>query len=177
MMGGSHVPPWVWSSRQAGGGVLMYSGIHSIDWQSWIVGAPVQEVYARSLAASGDTDAEDGVVATWSFANGVQGTLIGNQPDYLVTPRTREFELYGDRGRIRIRNGAFLEFTSEEKSYRVDVDRDDPFLTQAREFMADVREDREPWITGEDGLRALAVILAIYRSADLGQPVEVADIA
>ena len=61
----------------------MYSGIHSIDWQRWIVGSPVHEVYARSLSACEETDAEDGVVGTWTFANGAQGTLIGNQPGYL----------------------------------------------------------------------------------------------
>ena len=34
--GGSYIPDWVWHDQRLGGGILMYSGIHSIDWQCWL---------------------------------------------------------------------------------------------------------------------------------------------
>ena len=40
------------------------------------------------------------------------------------------------------------------------------------EFVAAIREEREPAITGEDGLKALEIVLAAYESAETGQPVK-----
>ena len=40
-----------------------------------------------------------------------------------------------------------------------------------KDFVAAVVEDREPSITGWDGLKALEVPLAAYESARRGQPV------
>lgn len=153
----------------------MYSGIHSIDWQCWLLDSEVEQVFARTMTYGQDMDVENGLIATMVFANGCLGTLIGNQPNYLVTSRTRDTEIYGSHTRIRIRSGEYLDLNSDAQAYRMDVTRDDPFATQAQDFVAAVREQRDPWITGEDGLRALAVTMAIYRSAGLGQPVSVSD--
>jgi predicted dehydrogenase len=173
--GGLHVPGWVWQKRQAGGGVLMYGGIHSIDRLCWLLDSEVEEVFARAVTYSQDVDVEDGLLATLIFANGCLATLFENSPGYLVTPRAWDTEIYGSQARIRIRTREYLEFSSDIQAYRLNVARDDNFAAQAQEFIAAVREQREPWITGEDGLRALEVAMAIYRSAELGQPVSVSD--
>ena len=39
------------------------------------------------------------------------------------------------------------------------------------EFVAAIREQRPPAATGEDGYKALEVALAVYASAEAGQPV------
>jgi len=130
----------------------------------------VEEVFARSVTYSQDVDVEDGLLATLMFANGCLATLIVNSPSYLVTPRAWDTEIYGSQARIRVRTRQYLEFTSDSRAYRLDVTRDDHFAAQAREFVTAIREGREPWISGEDGLRAQVVAMAIYRSAELGQP-------
>ena len=155
----------------------MYSGIHSVDWQSWLLDSPIEEVSARSISVGEGTDVETGLSATLIFANGCLGSLIGNQPNYVVTPRTRSTEVYGTTARLKIRSGEFLKFTSDDQAFCIEVNRDDPFVAQAREFVAAVREQREPWITGEDGLRAQEVVMAIYRSAELRRPVYIKDIS
>jgi predicted dehydrogenase len=175
--GGPNVPSWVWEKQYGGGGILMYSGIHSVDWQSWLLGSSIEEVSARSISVGEGTDVETGLSATLIFANGCLGSLIGNQPGYLVTPRTRSTEVYGTAARLKIRSGEFLKFTSDDQDFCIAVNRDDPFVAQARELVAAVREQREPWITGEDGLRAQEAVEAIYRSAELRRPVYVKDIS
>jgi predicted dehydrogenase len=40
------------------------------------------------------------------------------------------------------------------------------------DFLAMIREERSPSITGEDGLRSLEVALAAYRSAETAAPVK-----
>jgi predicted dehydrogenase len=39
------------------------------------------------------------------------------------------------------------------------------------EFIASIREDRQPSVTWQDGYEALRVALACYESAETGQPV------
>ena len=39
------------------------------------------------------------------------------------------------------------------------------------EFIAALREQRQPKVTGLDGLRAVEVVAAAYRSVETGQPV------
>ena len=168
--GGQHVPGWVWRKRKAGGGPLMYGGIHTLDRMRWLLDSEVEEVFARSVTYSQDVDVEDGLLATLIFANGCLATLIMNSPSYLVTPRAWDTEVYGSEARIRVRTRHYLEFTSDSHAYRLDVTRDDNFGAQAREFVAAIREGREPGVTGEDGLRAQEVAMAIYRSAELRQP-------
>ncbi len=47
----------------------------------------------------------------------------------------------------------------------------DPDQAMVSEFMAAIREQRPPRVTGYDGYKAMEVALAAYRSADLGKPV------
>jgi len=42
------------------------------------------------------------------------------------------------------------------------------------EFAAAIRENRAPAVTGTDGLRAVEIVEAVYRSARERQPVRVA---
>jgi predicted dehydrogenase len=39
------------------------------------------------------------------------------------------------------------------------------------EFISAIREHRAPAVTGEDGLRALEIVMAAYRSAETGEVV------
>ncbi len=174
LSGGAHVPAWVWEKRSSGGGILLYSGIHSVDWQRWLVGSEVSEVFCRVATHTPGVDVEDSLVATLTFAQGALGALVGNQPGYRVEPRTRLTEIYGTQGCIRLRVGEGMEVIREGRTDRLDVTQDDPFAAQAREFVAALREDRDPWISGEDGLRAQEVCAALYRSAALRQPVSLA---
>lgn len=173
--GGSHVPGWVWSKHYAGGGVLMYGGIHSIDRLRWLLNSEVEQVFAHTVTYSQDMDVEDGLMATLVLASGCLATIFENSPSYLVIPRAWDTEIYGSQARIRIRTREYLEFSSDAQSYHLEVTRDDNFVAQAREFVAAIREQRGPWITGEDGLRALEVAMAIYRSAQSGQTVLLSD--
>jgi predicted dehydrogenase len=173
--GGSHVPDWVWAKDQAGGGVLMYTGIHSIDRLRWLVGSEVEEVFARTRTYSQEVAVEDGLLATLSFANGCLATLIENCPNYVVTSRPWETEIYGSQGWIRARHGDSVEFSSNDRAFRLEVAHDDWWGAQAREFVAAVREGRKPWISGEDGLRALEIAMAIYRSAESGRVVSLSE--
>jgi UDP-N-acetyl-2-amino-2-deoxyglucuronate dehydrogenase len=171
--GGQHIPDWVWQKRYSGGGIITYSGIHSIDWQCWLMNSDVDEVYARSLSRYPGSDVEDAFIGTIIFENGAIGSLIGNQPPYQVSPITRLTEIYGSKACLRMRMREYLIFSNEDHSYQVNISRDDPFIPQALDMIRAIREDRQPWISGEDGLRAQAIMTAFYQSAEVGRLVRV----
>ena len=175
---GGHLPKWVTRKEIAGGGVLMYSAIHGLDRLRWLVGSEVVKVTAEARTYSPDTEVEDGVAALLTFADGAVATLSTNAPAYRAQPAHWDTELYGDKGLLRIRTRHFAELSNDSVQEHIDTaylsEELGPhynFARQAQAFVDAVRENREPVVTGEDGLRALELALAIYRSAELGQTV------
>lgn len=171
--GGQHVPRWVWKKELSGGGIMMYSGIHSIDWLCWLMGSRVESLVANGGAFDNSADDEAYASALLTFENGTTASLIGRQPPYAIQQRTRDTEIIGDKGRIRLRCGESLEYSSERTAYSVDVKADDPFYWQACELIQMVKENREPWINYRDGLRAQSILSAMYESIETGKKVDV----
>jgi UDP-N-acetylglucosamine 3-dehydrogenase len=175
---GNHLPKWVTQKEVAGGGVLMYSAIHGLDRLRWLANSEVISVTAQTRRYSHDTEVEDGVVALLNFASGATGTLCANAPTYRAQPAHWDTEIYGDKGMLRVRTRQWAELSNDYCNEHIDTEKisneQGPhynFARQAKEFVAAIREDREPFITGEDGLKSLELALAIYRSAETGQSV------
>ena len=162
-------PAWVWDRVQAGGGVLMYGGVHPIDRLRWLLAEEVVEVYARIATYANRAEVEDGAAAVLTFESGATGVLYENAPGYgrlggWVT------ELFGTAGALMITTGAALEYRGTDGHERWTYQDDRRFDRQAAEFIAAITEHRPPSVTGRDGLRGLEVVLAIYRSAASGRP-------
>ncbi len=170
MSGGmGDTPRWVWHPQEAGGGVIMYGGVHAIDRLRWLLGAEITEVYARTSVYSNPAPVEDGVCAVLTFATGASAVLYENAPGFgRLGPWTTE--VFGTEGALIITTGAGVEYRNAEGVRRWDYPEDQRFAQQAAEFLAAITERRPPSVSGEDGLRGLEVALAIYRSAASGRP-------
>jgi predicted dehydrogenase len=79
---------------------------------------------------------------------------------------------------LRLRTREWAELSNDQCSKHVDTEKFSNeqvphynFARQAKEFVAAIRDDKEPCITGEDGLKSLELALAIYRSAESGQSI------
>ena len=172
--GRGDMPPWVWRREAAGGGMLMYNGIHSVDRLAWLAGAPITQVSAALGTFSFPVELEDSAVATLTFANGCLGALVQHKSDAAVTLGTWQTMVYGTRGAMQIVTGSHLEIAGEKERATSRVAEDDRFLGAAREFIAAVREGRDPSPSGEEGVHALAATLALYEAASEGRAVAVA---
>ncbi len=177
--GGAHLPAWVRQKEAAGGGVLMYGAVHAVDRLRWLLGSEVTSVSAQTRRFSPDAEVEDGVAALLTFANGATATLTANAPAYWAQPAHWETHIYGSTGMLRVRTRHWAELSNNHMATRLEthsaasrLGEHYNFMRQAQEFVAAILADREPWITGQDGLAALKVCLAIYRSAETGQPVQ-----
>lgn len=171
-LGGSHPPRWVWDSARAGGGVLMYGGIHAIDRLRWLLDQEVVTVDARTRRTYGFGDVEDGLAALLEFSGGVLATLFENSPPY-GRPGGWATELLGSEGAIRIKTGEWIEHTTASGVNKYGAFDDRHFDREIEEFVSSVAERRAPSVGAVDGRASLLVALAAYRSAASGTPVEV----
>ncbi len=166
------------------GGCLMNQCIHGIDLLRWLMGGDVVSVYGVTRKQYHDyLETEDVGMAVLTFRNGTVATVEGTTN---VFPENLEETLYlfGESGTVKIggkstNNLDVWQFATEESG-----DKDNVGLKEATSnvygnghtsLYADVADaiehHRKPYITAEDGRKALEVVLAIYKSQKTGMPV------
>ena len=175
---------WRGSRALDGGGAAMNQSFHLIDVLQYLVG-PVRSVQAVTdrLGHTG-LDVEDVALATWRLASGglaqVSCTttahpgfppriaLFGSQATAILED-DRLTDLYrrgtdeaspGERGTVN-QVGQETQAAARPQpgaSHRL----------QLRDMVRAIQEDRPPTVAGEDGRKAIELVLAIYRAAELG---------
>jgi UDP-N-acetylglucosamine 3-dehydrogenase len=168
---GGVIPAWIWQREQAGGGVLHVNGSHSFDRLRWLVGSEVAEVFAYTGTYDRRKTVEDSVVVGIRFQNGTMGTTVHNWVVDFSIPVKCDLDLYGTHGVLRIKTWNSIEFSNANHTWVQKRERDDMFKKEVSEFIASIVEDRQPLVTGQDGRRSLACVLACYESARTGKPV------
>lgn len=171
-------PGWFLDKGLAGGGAVIDHTVHVIDLLRWFWNTEVTEVYAEvgfSLLHPG-VGIDDAGLLSFTLANGVYGTLdtSWSRPETYPTWGDVKLELLGEKGLVRV--DAFRQHLTRNSlnggtQYLGWGSNADSGLI--KDFVEAIRSDREPSISGEDGLKALGVALAAYRSAELGEPVKV----
>lgn len=168
---------WFVDGKLAGGGAVMDHTVHLVDMMRWYLRSEVTEVYAQTnhIFHADTVDVETGGLLMVTFDNGVFASIdcSWSRPPYWPSWGGLAFEMVTDRGAVVVD-----AFKQNLTVYRPDVQRpvwsywgSDSNQSMINEFIASMREDREPSITGEDGLRAVQVVEAAYESARTGQPV------
>jgi predicted dehydrogenase len=173
--GGTHPPAWTWSKERAGGGVLMYGGIHAIDRLLWLLDTSATRVFARQhiYTGFGEGEVEDGLVAMLELANGATATLFENSPPY-GRPGGWATEIFGPRGALRIQTGESLEVTTTSRRFTLHAHDTGHFDREIADFVDALIASRETSVPASVGRETLAVALAIYESAATTEPVELA---
>jgi predicted dehydrogenase len=165
-----------------GGGALINQGIHQVDMLLHLLG-PVKELYGMwQLGARHKIVSEDVVQTMLRYANGAQGVIQASTafwPGY-----TERLEIHGTLGTAII---------SGDKLTTWDVQQDDasdpaplasnvasgasdpmaisltPFERQFADLGRAVATNTPPSITGEDGYRALELVVRTYESCREGK--------
>ena len=168
------------------GGALMNQCIHNIDLLRWMMGDEVTEVMAYTDNLQHDyIQAEDLGMALVKFASGAYGLIEGTTNIY---PHNLEETLYlfGESGTVKA--GGKSVNIIEEWDFR--DGRGDPAAIKQHygenppnvygfghtplyaDVIDAVRTNRAPYVDGHAGLRALEMVLAIYKSAAEHRPVQ-----
>lgn len=167
------------------GGALMNQCIHNIDLLRWMMGDEVDEVVGMTDRLNHSyIEAEDLGIALIKFKNGAYGIVEGTTDIY---PKNLEETLYlfGEKGTVkaggqsvnRIEEWRFADTQDKPEEVIAEFAENPPNVygfghTPLYADMIDaIRNNREPYVNGEAGKRALELVLAIYKSAAEHRPV------
>jgi 1,5-anhydro-D-fructose reductase (1,5-anhydro-D-mannitol-forming) len=174
-----HLRTWrVSSAATGGGGVVLDITVHDTDVLRYLLGREVLEVVAMSTGADGTV--EDAVMGVMRFEDDV---LASFHDAFTVAFAGTGLEVHGTDGSIVARDvmtgepvgDVFLRRGAELSS--VDVGpRESLYVRGVRAFHDAVRGEGAPAVTGEDGIKSLAVALAVRESAGTGRAVRVASV-
>ncbi|GAB3919481.1 oxidoreductase [Microlunatus endophyticus] len=168
-----------------GGGALMNQGIHALDLMIWLMGRPALVSAHSGCVAHTDIEVEDVVGATITFESGAIGTYLATTAANPGLPIRLAFT--GDRGVVVMDDDKITRFTStvpgaptrastssgiEESPELVEGSVDTAHRAQYADFLHAIDDYRPPFVTIADGRLSLQVVLAIYKSARTGHPVE-----
>ena len=172
---------WFSQKAFAGGGHLMWLGIHYVDLLHHLTGQRIVEVAGLTAVVGGaPIDTEDAAVAVLRFADGMVGTLTSAY--YLDRNKQSHLHLWGSEGWLRGRPNDWesLEWYSTHPAehsapYRT-IHYDSPQSEVKPTYYGLVRAAvhgamgiaPHP-VTTAEALHVLKVVHAIYRAAETGQ--------
>jgi 1,5-anhydro-D-fructose reductase (1,5-anhydro-D-mannitol-forming) len=170
-----------------GGGVVFDITVHDASVLNPLFGAAPTRVTALGVcqATWNTSRTRDSVMTIMEFAASDQGVpgLAQTHDAFTVPYPGTSMEIHGETGAIVIGDamtqdtpGTVTLYTnSGVESIDIDVS-DDLYHINVRAFAAAVRGDGRPTATGEDGLRALQVALAVEQSLKTGRTVELSEL-
>ncbi len=175
---GSMPGGWFTDRALSGGGAVMDHTVHVADLNRVLLGREAESVYAEIGSGFYHQDWDDTGFLTIGYGGGVFATLDTSWS------RPKTFPTWGDVTLQVVGTGGVLDLDMFAQSLAHYADRagrvswpgwgSDTDAGLVGDFLRLTRGEDAPDIaTGEDGLLALQVALAAYRSAEAGQPVAV----
>ena len=172
----SYRKTWFAQKARAGGGHLIWLGIHWLDLAMFLTGTEIEAVAGFSGNVGGQPmDTEDSNAAALRFSNGMFGTMTSGY--YLDRGYHQHIKIWGEKGWLEMsqQNEVMLKWYSTAAPKVTGVQNytppDEPtgytpFVHACARASAGLQE---PPVTGREGLRVLDTIHAFYEAAKLGQ--------
>lgn len=168
-----------------GGGALMNQGIHTIDLLLYLVGNVRRLSASMALLTHQNIEVEDTAVAILEFENGARGTIQGSTSCWSSTGHPAEIQICGSHGSVFLSDESFRVWDFKEKAVQDDyvfnnllkttqrgLGANDPkainHLGHQRNFenvVTSIHQQKAPLITGEEAMKSVQLIEAIYQSA------------
>jgi predicted dehydrogenase len=185
----AHRVPWFLDKKLAGGGVLIDWGIYTAHTILYLMG-PVETVYGTSAifrpevqvgdVLLTDVDVEDTIMATLRFKSGAMGSWYAA---WAVAARHHSMTIDGADGSIVTRREEpgvnVFSRTFHEPDHlhgwrnlpTVEPPLIEVHYRKLAHLVDAVLDDKPLQLTGADGRDALELVLAVYRSAETGEPI------
>jgi predicted dehydrogenase len=178
---GSYPGGWFGDPELAGGGAVMDHTVHVADLLRWIFEAEITRVYAEiDTRLHPELPVDDVATVMLTLSNGLIVSLdpSWSRPKTWPTWGGLTMEVIGDRGVISMDAfGQNLQLVEDRGPSHVFVPwAEGGDLPMIRGFVDAIRNDTDPPVTGEDGLRAMEVALCAYESAKRREPVACPDV-
>jgi UDP-N-acetyl-2-amino-2-deoxyglucuronate dehydrogenase len=166
---------WYADKARAGGGHLIWLGIHWLDLAMYLTGTTITQV-SGAIANTGrqPISAEDSAVATLKFNNGTLGTL--NSGYYLDAGYHTQIRVWGSKGWINLDSVGSPKLTWYENSgpkakqaQTFDASTEprgySPFVERA---VSAIANNTTPPVTTQESLNTMRTVFGIYDAAESG---------
>jgi len=149
---------WHTDAKLMGGGALIQMGIHSLDRLCWFAGAQVKSVCAQIRKAGGRWADNIGLCQV-VFDNHILGQV---EVSGVANPSRNEMTIHLSKGQIIVKSKDLRWYDGEwhEESYETDR-----FAVEVQDFVDAIRDNREPFCSGELALPTHELCFAAYRSS------------
>ena len=173
-----HLQTWRIKNPDAGAGVIVDVTVHDTDTLRFILDDEVETVTAISVHQGlGEGGIEDGVMGVMQFAGGV---LAQFHDAFTLKHAGTGLQIHGTEGSIFGENvmsqqpvgDVFLQRNGTREAVAMEP-HEDLYTRAVRHFNRAVRGEGRPAVTGEDGVRSLAVALAVRESTQTGRHIDV----
>jgi len=176
----SYQQQWYAQKNRAGGGHLIWLGIHWLDLAMYITGSSVTEVAGFTTNVGGQPiDIEDSAAAALRFDNGTLGTVTSGY--YLDRGYNSHIKIWGEGGWLHLESMKDKPLswysTGGEKAGEIqmwDGSKEPrgytPFVSEAIKACAELTD---PPISNADSLRALKTVFSIYDAAKTRRSVSI----
>ncbi|HEV2292531.1 MAG TPA: Gfo/Idh/MocA family oxidoreductase [Tepidisphaeraceae bacterium] len=167
--------PWRLNKKLAGGGALLDIGIYALNATRYLSGEEPIEVNATSYTPPNDprfAEVEDAIVWQLKFPSGILANCATS-----YSAGQNRFRVVGRDGFIE--SEPFLSYSNLQlhkvirgKQERVDLPQVNHFAAEFEHMSECVLQDKEPLTPGEEGLKDLKVIEAIYEAIETKKTVK-----
>jgi len=178
---GFSIQPGVWRLNKAlaGGGSMMDIGIYSLNAMRYMTGEEPTSVNARWSTDRTDprfSEVEDRILWTLTFPSGVIGNGVSS-----YSSGHNHIRITGDKGWIDIEPGTPYDGHRMKVGSYYNGDPVEPppgpgvnqFVGQLDHLSQCIKENRDNRAAGEEGLRDIRIIMAMYQSAaDNGRTIQ-----
>lgn len=186
--GAAYYTGWKGTLDLDGGGAVINQAIHGVDLLQWFAGLPAEVFCWKTRRVHTGIQAEDTAAATLRFPGGALGALEASTA--LWPGWQRRIEICGERGSVRLEDDrlALWEFQdSQPGDEAIRAEKADPaqqsgagaanaisyagHQRQIEDLVLALRHHRPLALDGREGRKAVALVEALYRSAETGAPV------
>jgi len=163
--------PWR-GTKALDGGTLMNQCIHNIDLLQWMIGSEVERIHAERDTFLRNIEMEDFGAILIRFKNGSIGIVEGSA---CVYPQNLEetLSIFGEKGTVVIGGLAVNEIKTWKFADKRDYDNEDTSISVDtvygkghtplyKNFIDAINSNTEPLINGEEGKKAMEIILRAY---------------
>lgn len=164
------------------GGIFLDMTIHDFDMVRYLSGSEVEEVYANAAVlvdpAIGEAGDVDTAIINLKFKNGAIGVIDNSRK--AVYGYDQRVEVFGSQGSLVASNDTptTVVYSNSEAVYSDKpkyffLERySDSFVAEMAEFFDCIINDKQPSVSGKDGLMSVLIALAAKKSFEEKRPVK-----
>lgn len=168
----AHLRGWRIDNPAAGGGVIPDITVHDADTARFLLADEPVSVVGQMTASGMGQGVEDSAMSAWMMAS---GAMVQSHESFTHPFAGSGFEVHGTRGSIFARGVmtqqpvGTVELVTAHGREDVPFDPAGLYVTGVVAFIAATRGEGAPAASGEDGVKSLAIALAVREAAKSGQ--------